>query len=324
MKQILIFIIIGFFILNAFNGAAISFKEDITDQTQVTILNRNNPEPLRDEVDQIQTKYDVPMGLGWWYGYNVVSVAQTFIPRKNIMTRVFLYVARYGTPNTFEFAIREELEGVNLATVNKAPSQIPGYSDPPQWIEFDFTDVPIDYGEQYYFVCTSQPKTNTFYIVWLGFETPYTDGTSFAIIDGGWVEDPNADFSFKTYGEGDSPNKPSTPMGPVNGAVGTSYTYSSFTSDPDGDDIYYLFDWGDGTDSGWIGPYNTGDTGSTSHKWTSRGTYKIKVKAKDTYNAESVWSDPLSVTIPRNKEINNRLFSRIIGQFPLLQKLIRQ
>jgi hypothetical protein len=306
MKQLLIFTIIGFFILSAFNGAAISFKEDITDQTQVTILNSNDPEPLRDEVDQIQTKYDVPMGLGWWYGYNVVSVAQTFTPRKNIMTRVFLYVARYGTPNTFEFAIREELEGVNLATVNKAPSQIPGYSDPPQWIEFDFTDIPIDFGKKYYFVCTSQPKTNTFYIVWLGFETPYDDGTSFAIIDGGWVEDPNADFAFKTYGQGNRPDIP-TINGPTSGKVHTTYSYSFIVNDPDGDDVSYYVKWGDGDIVDWTSYQASGPPGySDSHSWTM-GTYVIMAKAKDTYGAESDWRT-LTVTIPRNKVTNKPIF----------------
>jgi hypothetical protein len=324
MKQILIFIIIGFFILNSLNGIAISIKEEITDQNHLTIFNTNNPEPISDELDQSQTECYLGFPLGWgYYGYDSGPCAQSFTPQKNIMTRVFLYVGKVGTPNALNFAIRGELDGEDLATISKDQSQIPAWNNP-QWIEFNFDDIPVKAGEKYYIVCSSQPKTNTFYEVWFGINDPYPYGTAFAKIGGGpWEEDIYVDFAFKTYGEGDSPNKPSTPNGPVNGAVGTSYTYSSFTSDPDGDDIYYLFDWGDGTDSGWIGPYNSGDTGSASHKWTSRGTYKIKVKAKDTYNAESVWSDPLSVIIPRNKEINNRLFSRFIGQFPLLQKLIQ-
>lgn len=93
------------------------------------------------------------------------------------------------------------------------------------------------------------------------------------------------------------PNRPDRPSGPTSGYTGTSYTYSSSTTDHDGDQIYYLFDWDDGTNSGWLGLYNSGATASASHAWSAEGTYNIKVKAKDVYDAESNWSDPLEVVI---------------------------
>jgi len=87
------------------------------------------------------------------------------------------------------------------------------------------------------------------------------------------------------------PNKPATPDGPSSDKVGETYTYTSSCTDPDGDQIYYLFDWGDGTDSGWIG------IGEASHKWTENGNYDIRVIAKDIHDFESYWSDPLTVII---------------------------
>jgi len=48
----------------------------------------------------------------------------------------------------------------------------------------------------------------------------------------------------------DPPVKPSTPSGKASGAAGTEYTYTSSTTDPDGDALFYLWDWGDGTDLG--------------------------------------------------------------------------
>ena len=36
--------------------------------------------------------------------------------------------------------------------------------------------------------------------------------------------------------------------------------------------------------------------------------FKVKVKAKDIDNHESSWSDPLSVSIPRNKNILRTFF----------------
>ncbi len=94
-----------------------------------------------------------------------------------------------------------------------------------------------------------------------------------------------------------APLKPSQPNGQSVGEAGTEYTYTSNTTDPDGDEIYYLFDWGDGTDSGWIGPFDSGDNASASHIWSEKGLYEVKVKAKDINELESEWSDPLDVEI---------------------------
>jgi hypothetical protein len=98
-----------------------------------------------------------------------------------------------------------------------------------------------------------------------------------------------------------APDKPDTPSGQTNGKAGISYTYSTSTDDPDGGQVWYKWDWGDEV-SNWDGPYNSGDPVTTSHKWSNQGTYAVKVKAKDTSDVESVWSDPLSVSMPKNKQ----------------------
>jgi len=94
------------------------------------------------------------------------------------------------------------------------------------------------------------------------------------------------------------PNKPSRPSGQTEGKLGQEYSYTTSTTDPEGNKISYLFDWGDGTDSGWIGPYNSGESVSVSHTWATKGSYSVKVKAKDVHDAESAWSDPLPVKMP--------------------------
>jgi len=99
----------------------------------------------------------------------------------------------------------------------------------------------------------------------------------------------------------ESPSKPSKPSGPTSGDPGVTYEYTSSTTDPQGDQIYYLFDWGDESDSGWLGPYESGESVTASHKWSREANYKIKVKAKDPEDHESLWSDPLSVSLPRNR-----------------------
>jgi len=98
------------------------------------------------------------------------------------------------------------------------------------------------------------------------------------------------------------PNKP-TITGPTSGGAGTSYTYTFDSTDPDGDQVSYYVDWGDGTNTGWFGPYASGATQTKSHTWSSQRTYTIQAKAKDTNGAESGLST-LSVTMPRNRAVN--------------------
>jgi len=129
-------------------------------------------------------------------------------------------------------------------------------------------------------------------------------------------------------GQNHPPNKPKTPSGSSTGKPGITYTYSSNTTDPDGDQVMYLFDWGDGTDSGWLGPYASGATASASHKWISQGSFSVKVKARDHPGlAESVWSDSLPINMPKSKLLLRnsallRLLYKLIDMFPVLAKIL--
>ncbi len=93
---------------------------------------------------------------------------------------------------------------------------------------------------------------------------------------------------------------PATPTisGPTNGTAGKQYNFTVVTIDPDEDNVYYYIDWGDGTSSGWIGPYSSGIEIIASHIWDISGTYLIRAKAKDNLsNFESNWSEPLIINI---------------------------
>jgi hypothetical protein len=96
------------------------------------------------------------------------------------------------------------------------------------------------------------------------------------------------------------PTEPSRPVGPVLGIWHVLYNFTSTSSDPDGDQIYYKFEWGDGSDSGWLGPYTSGQTGTGSHVWTTLGVYNVTVRAHDIFGATSPKSEPLIVTITDN------------------------
>jgi len=97
--------------------------------------------------------------------------------------------------------------------------------------------------------------------------------------------------------DNEPPERPSKPSGETDGYHGTSYLYDTSTNDSDGDNIFYFFNWSDGTNSGWIGPYASGELCNTSHTWQIPGTYNISVKARDIYGNESDWSPQLLITM---------------------------
>ena len=118
--------------------------------------------------------------------------------------------------------------------------------------------------------------------------------------------------------------------GPPKGKVGVATEYNFTTTDPDGDEVYYFIDWGDQTNSS-IGPYPSGEFVTQSHTWIKKGTYMIKVKAKDSNGAESNWSDPLTITMPKNSalipyfaliQMLKQFFERFPYVFPILRHLM--
>lgn len=85
--------------------------------------------------------------------------------------------------------------------------------------------------------------------------------------------------------------------GPLYGKPGVNYTFCISVSDPDGDSVWCLWDWGDGTDSGWVGPFASGQMICATHAWTEEGVYEIRVKLKDEYGTESDWSEIFTIVI---------------------------
>ena len=94
----------------------------------------------------------------------------------------------------------------------------------------------------------------------------------------------------------DTPNTPEKISGPISGEIGKEYTYTTSTTDLNGDLIKYCFDWGDSTVT-WTEQLNSGDNASLNHTWEKPGIYAIKVKARDEYGLDSEWSESLSVNI---------------------------
>jgi hypothetical protein len=93
-----------------------------------------------------------------------------------------------------------------------------------------------------------------------------------------------------------APERPAV-AGTTSGATYTEYEYTATTTDPEGDDVAYWFEWGDGENSGWTEFVASGLPGTASHTWTESGSFSVIVKAKDVHDNESDWSDSLFITI---------------------------
>ena len=84
---------------------------------------------------------------------------------------------------------------------------------------------------------------------------------------------------------------------------------ASMSYDRDGTVTGYLFDFGDGTDSGWVNSSNI------THSYVENGTYRIKARAMDDRGAESDFSSAYPVTVLNRKP---DIFFSISPNRPLL------
>lgn len=97
------------------------------------------------------------------------------------------------------------------------------------------------------------------------------------------------------------------PTGPSEGNVGKDYKFSCKADDIEKDEIYFLFIWGDGTNSGWMGPFGPGETAEASHSWNREGRYEIRVYVSDSKGNCGEWFSCMSVEIKRGNKDNSSI-----------------
>jgi hypothetical protein len=98
------------------------------------------------------------------------------------------------------------------------------------------------------------------------------------------------------------PETPGVPAGPTEILVNElcEYTVTGINASDPVNGLYYIFNWGDGFNTGWLGPYPSGtdQTITAMHKFHKAGVFEIKVKAKDNITEEeSAFSEPLIVIV---------------------------
>ena len=113
------------------------------------------------------------------------------------------------------------------------------------------------------------------------YTVPGIYNVSLVVMDNNFATDTYTTTALITLGN----NPPGAPAiaGPLFGRSTVSYEYTIIAIDPDGDNIKYFVEWGDGTkdNSSFV---MSGTSFQTSHQWNAPGFYIIKTYAQDTYD----------------------------------------
>jgi rhodanese-related sulfurtransferase len=127
------------------------------------------------------------------------------------------------------------------------------------------------------------------------------------------------------------PTKPNMPpnipviTGETRGKISQKYLYNITTTDDDSDDVYYYVNWSDNTTNQLIGPFHSGEEVTLNHIWSEKGTYTVKVKARDIYGSESDYAT-LDIKMPKTgTAIFHQLFLKMLEEihflFPFLKNI---
>jgi len=114
------------------------------------------------------------------------------------------------------------------------------------------------------------------------------------------------------------------PIGTKKGTIGKPYEYSAKVSHTSGKDIKYGWDWdGDLRVDEWTDFHKSGEKVTVLHKFTSSYVGQIRMKILDRDGGMSIWSDPLSVNMPKVKTLFFERLQLLFGRwnFPTLTKI---
>lgn len=113
-----------------------------------------------------------------------------------------------------------------------------------------------------------------------------------------------------------APTKP-TIRGPTKGEPNKAYSFQFNSTDTENEDYELYIDWGDGTNTGWFGPFPSGYEVTLNHTYAVKQIFSIKAKARDMNGDESEWGTH-NINIPFNSSIKHSFLLRLLERFPLL------
>ncbi len=254
------------------------------------------------------------------------KISQSFKPNLTPLVKVDLFGYSIDDGNSLEVSIRENLSGQDLTSVSIPPEDIPNQLS---WFECDFPDIDVQPENNYYIIINQFGDGN---FIWYGnFQKDYyTRGYPYSNQETTqyWVNlsiiFQDLDFCFKTYSYGNN-LPPDSPIinGSISGRIDETYKFDIFSIDPEGDDVLYRIDWGNGINSQWFGPYESGEIINLSNRWDEKGDYIIKIQSKDIYGDKSEWS-LFEIAIVKSKMLNkNIIFNKILLKYPIISNIIK-
>lgn len=207
MKKLFTYILFGLLLIHGLGASVIGTNHTSRDRNQSNV----NLTPYVDDLDQSMTDYDgaLPLGRTDIFGYYAnLSIAQSFIPQLEVLTRTFFLMGRNASTTYPCFlAVRENLTSENLVVVSVEPNDFPLVNQTPSeeqlaWIDFDFEDLWVTPGQTYYLIVYTVNSTDNYYWISGNGTNMYPNGTVYLSIDDGttWSEFTDADGCFKTYG----------------------------------------------------------------------------------------------------------------------------
>jgi len=175
-----------------------------------------------------------------------------------------------------------------------------GKSSPPPLVEEDLTQTAydpgtMDLGTTYYWQIVSEDS-----------QAVTTDGPIWSFTT---EEEPN-----------EAPTAPEID-GPTEGAAGTELCWTFHSDDPNGHQVKYIINWGDGS-SDETALNDPCTPVEVCHTYEEEGTYTITASAEDERGAES-GDSTLEVIIPRNRAVFHSILLRFFERYPNIFSLIR-
>ena len=120
--------------------------------------------------------------------------------------------------------------------------------------------------------------------------------------------------------------------GPDKGDAHVLYSFTFVATDPDGTDIMYFVEWGDGKTTGWTPCYYSGETIILKHEYDKAGIFTITARAQECPQGAIGPDGTHVITVPRSRQYFNMpylnyLYQFLMGKhslFPILRILLKQ